>query len=729
MTDYEEIKGQIEEIIFHNEENGYTNCVIKREFDEITLIGNLPFVSTGESIRAFGFWEEHPVYGIRFKSTKVERVMPSDTDGMRLFLSSGIISGVGVATAQKIVNEFGEDALNVIQNEPEKLAKIRGITKTKAESISASFIEHRDCVETVMYMQQYGVSANIALKIHKKYGTNAKEEINNNPYILCDDIMGVSFAVADRIASQTGFEQNHPLRIKSGVVHTLKSASQNGHTTLKRDVLLNECARNLGVYPDEVDSEISSLIYEGRLVEENEFIYLPYLYSAEKYSASRLFDLSSRVKGMNESEKNRVEAFFEGDISLSFEQREAVFFANENGVLVITGGPGTGKTTVIKTIIESFSMRGIKTELTAFTGKASKRLFESTGHEAKTIHRLLEAKPLENDERSVFTRNEKNPLDADAIIVDEMSMVDILLFSDLLKAMKKGSRLIMVGDYDQLSSVGPGNVLKDIINSNTIKCIRFNKVFRQAEKSMIVTNAHRINNGEMPKVEPDGDFFFIRRGNYECTDEILSVLSTRLPEKYGYDPFNDIQVITPSRKGILGTKALNSAIQEVLNPPSVTKKEKRSGESIFREGDKVMQTKNDYNMPFIRHGEEGEGIYNGDIGIIKKIHPTLSYMEIEFDDDRLCEYEFSRLGELELAYALTVHKTQGCEFKAIIIPSVNFAPLLMRRNLLYTAVTRAKELAVLIGNEESLNCFIRNNHEAQRFSNFKERLEECFSKI
>jgi exodeoxyribonuclease V alpha subunit len=726
----ESIEGEVREIIYYNDDNCY--CVFDLIYGKnsvITAVGHMPYVSSGESVRLTGVWKSHPDYGEQFSFDTFERTMPQKVSAIKTYLASGVIPGIRESTATKMTEIFGEDTLEVIKNEPEKLTVIKGISKSKALKINEAFLIRQDAAATVMYFQQFGVSAKMAVKIHKKFGALSVETVKTNPYVLCDDISGIGFKTADRIAYSMGIMQNHPGRIKSGIRYALSEAAQNGHTCYPRNSLIPYCCRLLGCNEVEITSGFDSLCMEGKAVYESEsgMCYLTALYNEEISVATRLLTLSDKKKEhLNFDPISAIESASEG-ITLSEKQYDAVYAALTENILVITGGPGTGKTTIINTILKIYFNLGLKVSLAAPTGKAAKRLSEACGAEAKTLHRLLKLDIISDTDDYTYTTDGEDPLDSDVVIVDEVSMVDLSLMNVLLKSLKRGARLILAGDADQLPSVGAGNVLKDIIDSKKVNVITLTEVFRQAGESMIVTNAHRINSGEMPICNmKDKDFFFIPRSPSDAAFTIADLCCARLPRTYSYDPMRHIQVLCPSKKGATGTVALNTTLQRYLNPPAADKKEKKHGDVTFRTGDKVMQVKNNYNIPYVRMSdeEEGCGIYNGDIGIIMDIDLKRNVMLIEFDDERLVEYEASWLDELELAYALTVHKSQGCEFKAVILAVSPVAPMLTVRNLLYTAVTRAREIVVMVGSEDTVSKMVANNRETKRYSGLLDKLKE-----
>lgn len=723
------IEGEVREIVYYNDDNCY--CVFDLDFGRnlITCVGHIPYITAGERVRLEGVWTSHPDYGEQFKFDNFIRTIPQKVNAIRTYLASGVIPGIREATAVKMTDIFGEDTLEVIKNEPEKLTVIKGISLAKAMKMNEAFLIRQDAANTVMYLQQFGVSAKMAVKIHKKFGSLAVDLIKGNPYTLCDEISGIGFKTADCIAFQMGVAASHPGRIKSGIRHALGEAAQNGHTCYPKESLIPYCCRLLGCDAVEVENGFSELIMSGRIVFESAtgLCYLTPLYNEELSVATHLLTLiGKRSKKPPFDIDAAIEEASEG-ITLSEKQYEAVKCACKENIMVITGGPGTGKTTIINTILKIAFKFGMNVSLAAPTGKAAKRLSEACNAEAKTLHRLLGLDIISETDEYTYTKDSNDPLLSDIVIVDEVSMVDLSLMSALLKSLKKDAKLILAGDADQLPSVGAGNVLKDIIDSGKFPVITLTEVFRQAQESMIVTNAHRINSGQMPICNiKEKDFFFIPRTPHDADTTIADLCAKRLPGTYSYNPLRDIQVLCPSKKGPTGTIALNNTLQKYLNPPAKSKKEKKYGETLFRTGDKVMQIKNNYNIPFLnlRTNEEGMGIYNGDIGIIADINTQKAVMIIEFDDERLVEYEFAWLDELELAYALTVHKSQGCEFKAVILSVSPVAPMLSVRNLLYTAVTRAREIVVLVGSDETVGRMVANNRETKRYSGLPLKLKK-----
>lgn len=722
------IEGEVREVVYYNDDNCYSVFDINYANGIFTCVGNIPYLTAGERVRLEGAWTNHPDYGEQFKFDNFERTVPQKVSAIRTYLASGVIPGIRDATAVKMTDLFGEDTLEIIRNSPEKLTQIKGISLSKAMKMNEAFLIRQDAANTVMYFQQFGVSAKMAVKIHKKFGSLAADLIKGNPYILCEEISGIGFKTADRIAFRMGVSPSHPGRIKSGIRHALSEAAQNGHTCYPKDSLLPYCCRMLGCEMTDVESGFSDLVMQGKIVYETKtnLCYLTALYNEELSVATHLLSLlASKSKKCPYDIPSATDEASEG-ITLSQKQYEAVKEALTENILIITGGPGTGKTTIINTILKIYFKMGLNVSLAAPTGKAAKRLGEACNAEAKTLHRLLKLDIISDTDEYSYSAD-LDPIESDVVIVDEMSMVDLSLMNALLKSLKKNAKLILAGDYDQLPSVGAGNVLKDMIDSERFPVITLKEVFRQAEESMIVTNAHRINSGKMPLCNKKGkDFFFIPRTSADASQTIADLCAKRLPDTYSYDPLRHIQVLCPSKKGATGTFSLNMTLQKYLNPQSKSKKEKKSGDTLFRTGDKVMQIKNDYNIPYIRTStnEEGLGIYNGDIGIILDIDTKKSVMIIEFDDEKLVEYDFAWLDELELAYALTVHKSQGCEFKAVILSVSPVAPMLTVRNLLYTAVTRARENVILVGSEDTVAKMVANNRVTLRYSGLLNKLKE-----
>ncbi len=723
------ISGEVVNIIYRNDDNGYTVCEIETKDDVVVAVGYLVGVFEGDVINADGTWIKHNVYGEQFKIEIFEKEVPETESAILKYLCSGIIKGIREKTAKKIVEAFGKDSLKIIENAPFKLSELRGISAKKAIEIQQSYIEQMGATTLIMFLQKYNISVNMAAKIYKRFGPMSQDVIKKNPYILVEEIDGVGFKTADDAALKMGIEKNNKYRIKAGTLYSLKYNTQFGHTYLPYELLVEMSCKLLGVDEDKVKDAIELLLEDACIVDETvggkRRIYYYRHYFAEQYVAKRITEFAHLKFDEDEDrilkDIKRHESIQK--IELALLQKDAIINAVTNGALVITGGPGTGKTTIINTIISIMEEKGLKVALTAPTGRAAKRMSQVCHKEAKTIHRLLGVDFSDNDEVT-FSSDETNPLGYDIIIVDEMSMVDISLMQGLLKAINYGSRLIMVGDINQLPSVGPGNVLRDIIESGIVKVIRLTEIFRQAEKSMIVVNAHKINRGEMPISNAENtDFFFASIENTTRGAEyILSLLSEKLPEKYNIKP-NDIQVLSPYKKGVTGIINLNNLLQEKLNPPKREKNEKEYGGFVFREGDKVMQIKNNYDLEWenIENSKLGSGVFNGDVGFINSINPLLKTIDVIYDDKKV-SYDFKELDQLELAYAITVHKSQGSEFDCVIIPVYDGPFMLINRNLFYTAVTRAKNLVVLVGSESIIKKMIENDKQLTRYSGLKEKL-------
>ena len=732
--EYFSLSGAVIEIIYNNEDNGYTICeIMNKEDGQFTAVGYMPYISEGESIEVSGCWVTHPEYGEQFSVKGYKSLLPTETGAILQYLSSGIIPGIREATAKKIVKKFGEDTFNVMLNYPERLSEVNGISAQKAQKVGEEFQRLQSMSGIVMFLQQFNISAKAAANVHRIFGSDAVEKIKKNPYILADNIDGITFKTADNIANVLNIPKNSPERIGSFVKYTLTNAAYGlGHTYLPEDILINHVVEELNVSLDEAKNVISELSLQKDVfidtVNSQNACYLMDLLTAELYIARRITALVNTDRKITMSEPDALSLINEisqkEGIILAEEQRNAVLSSVTSGCVIITGGPGTGKTTTINTIIRVMQRMKLKVALCAPTGRAAKRMSEITGLEAKTIHRLLGVVRNDNDLNAIFSRNESNPLSEDVIIIDEMSMLDVNLMHSLLAAVKPGARVIMVGDVDQLPSVGPGNLLNDLISSNMVPVIRLSHIFRQAQESLIVMNAHRINKGEAPVFKnADSDFFFMVRGDSTSSAETIADLyKTRLPQKYKIDPVSSIQILSPSKKGTLGVIALNNLLQQEINPPDFMKNEYKRGNVTFRVGDKVMQNKNNYDITWIRdNGEEGMGIFNGDIGIISRISTIDKMLEIVFDEDKHVEYSFNNIDELELSYAVTVHKSQGNEFDFVIIPVANFPPMLMFRNLLYTAITRAKKMVILVGDAKCLYKMINNNSKQKRYSGLLEK--------
>jgi len=729
------VEGIIQDIIYTNEANGYTVCEIKSGTDMVTAVGYMPFINEGETIKASGKWISHQDYGEQFKVEIYEKVLPQTAEAIEKYLASGIVKGVGPATAARIVARFGTETLDVINTNPQRLSEIKGISLDKAAAIGQALYEQRGLREIVMFLQEYGISASICLKIHKAYADMAVSRIKENPYRLCEDVFGIGFKTADRIAMKLGIDVNSKFRIKSGIKYVLSHAASNGHTYLPEDILKEQAGSLLGTETLDIEDALISLIFDKTVVTERDdisnHIYLSSFYNAEQGVCKKLLELSQTRfnTDLGDFGEKLLKLEAEEGIELAQMQREAIREAMTSGVLIITGGPGTGKTTIIKSIISLLNSDGRKVTLAAPTGRAAKRMSEATGFESRTIHRLLEISYAGDDRELVFQRNENNPIEADVIIIDEMSMVDILLMNHLLKAVPPGSRLILAGDADQLPSVGAGSVLEDIISCNAVRTVRLTEIFRQAGESMIIVNAHRINKGEIPILNArDKDFFLVaRNGMDSIVRTVVDLCSRRLPDTYGFDPMKDIQVLSPSKKSPAGVVNLNLELQKVLNPTDRRKKEKVSRDYIFREGDRIMQVKNNYDLRWEKSENrflDGTGVFNGDVGLIRKINEEEQCIEVLFDDERLVEYDYSILDEIEPAFAVTIHKSQGSEFPVIVMPVFPGPRVLMTRNLLYTAVTRAKSMVVLVGDEGSLHDMVENERETLRYSGLSMKLKK-----
>lgn len=726
------IDGVVETIIYTNSENGYTVCDVAYCGQLITMTGCMPDLTEGEKIEAHGDWVVHPEYGDQFKVEYYERHMPSTQEEIEKYLGSGILPGIGKATAKKIVKMFGEDSLDIIENTPEKLLAVSGITVKKVEEIHKKFIELIGVREVIIFFQRFNLSPSVAVKAYSVFGSEAVSVIKSNPYIAADRVEGITFKNADEMALEMGFDKASPERIACGIKFLLRQIGYlNGHTYLPRSTVAAQAAQLLEIETGPVENVIADMLLREEIILENigdyDALYLAEYYNAEKRVAQKLLEMSGIIFDTDNDKLDALinEIEHENNIKLAEAQLEAVKCVFGNSAMVITGGPGTGKTTIIRTIIELAENMGKKVMLTAPTGRAAKRMSEVCGEEAKTIHRLLEITPGEKEVGNRFAKNENNRLDCDILIVDEMSMVDILLMDSLLAAIAPGTRLVMVGDSDQLPSVGAGNVLKDIIDSDSLSCIKLKEIFRQARESMIVVNAHRINRGEMPLLnDSDGDFFLVcREDPLSIPETIADLCVRRLPKFYGFNGSSQIQVLTPTRKSIIGVSNLNAVLQDRLNPPSPEKDEYMTGRCVYRIGDKVMQIKNNYQLEWekLDGSEKGMGVFNGDVGFVSQISKSGQKLTVVFDD-RAVVYDFMLLDELEIAYAATVHKSQGSEFDAVVIPMCDTHRVLMTRNLLYTAITRAKKLVVLVGTEETVKQYVDNNNIRMRFSGLKQKM-------
>lgn len=735
----EVLSGLVESILFKSDDTGYVVAKVEVNKEIIAIVGTLPFLKESQHVKLKGQWVLHKQFGRQFKVEEYEEILPDSIDGIIKYLSTGVIHGIGPVTAKKIVAAFGEKTLDIMDNNIERLKEIEGIGQKKFEIIYESYIEQKDLKDIMIYFQGHGITPNQCIKIYKKFGPMSKDIVCENPYILSDEISGIGFMTADKIAKNIGVESTSDFRIQSGIKYVLNQFSSAGNTYMPKEELIKEVTNVLNIEKELVEENVYNAALENKIkiekINEIEAVFsLPYYY-CELGVTNKIITLSiENFRTINTDVEFEVEEFEKNNnIKFADAQREAIIGAFDNGIEIITGGPGTGKTTIIKSIIEIYEKNKMRVLLAAPTGRAAKRLSESTGREAKTIHRLLEV-GTSDDEKSFFGKGEGSPLEGDVIIIDEASMIDIMLMHSLLKAIELGTRVIIVGDVDQLPSVGPGNVLKDLIESNFIKVVRLNAVFRQGKESLIVTNAHKINNGEMPCLNRrDGDFFFDNKeDNEEILDTIVDLINRRLPRfNKSWDRLKDIQILTPMRKGILGVQNLNNKLQEILNPPSPNKKEKEVKEIIFREGDKVMQTKNNYQIEWFRingYGDnEGKGVFNGDMGFIESINETDKTVTVIFDDERKVIYDYIYLDELDLAYAITIHKSQGSEFKVVITPAFMGSPFLMNRNLLYTGITRAKELVVVVGKPKALKYMVDNTNSNERYSSLKDRILEITS--
>lgn len=738
----ESVTGYIDHIIFRNEDNGYTVMVLKgvEEEDELTCVGSFPVVTQGASVELEGNFTQHPVYGKQFQAVRLTEKMPEDALAMERYLGSGAIKGIGAALAGRIVRHFGDETLRIVEEEPERLAEVKGISEKKAREIAMQIAEKSDMRKAMMFLQKYGISLNLGAKIYQKYGDSVYSVLQENPYRLADDISGVGFKIADEIAYRIGIHTDSDYRIKSGMIYTLLQATGEGHIYLPKEELFRRASELLGVDSSYMEKHLVDLSMDRKIIQKEQddqiLIYPAQYYYLELNTARMLRELDIFCPEDEKMVERRiVQIEKETGTILDEMQKKAVREAAGHGLLILTGGPGTGKTTTINAIIRYFEGEGAEIRLAAPTGRAAKHMTEATGYEAQTIHRLLELTGMPEDDREGqpihFERNAENPLEADAIIIDEMSMVDIHLIHSLLMAVTAGTRLILVGDENQLPSVGPGNVLRDIIRSEQFPVVELKKIFRQASESDIVVNAHKINKGEQVEINNKSrDFFFLKRYDVDIIIRVvIALIQEKLPKYVEAKPF-EIQVLTPMRKGLLGVERLNQILQRYLNPPDATKKEKEIGQGLFREGDKVMQVRNNYQLEWEIRGrygipiEKGVGVFNGDTGIIKTINDFAETAEVEFEDGRWAEYSFKQLDELELAYAVTIHKSQGSEYPAVIIPLLSGPRMLMNRNLLYTAVTRARKCVTVVGSEETFRDMIRNEKQQRRYSSLDLRIRE-----
>ena len=735
------ITGYVDHIVYQNSDNGYTVMTLVAEGEEVTCVGMCKGLGQGENISAEGEYIEHPVYGRQFKIQTYETVAPTDRAGMERYLGSGAIRGVGEALAARIVKKFGDDTFRIIEEEPERLAEVKGISERKAQEIAVQMEEKKDLREALVYLQQYGISNTLAVKIYNTYGMEMYSVMRENPYRLAEDVSGVGFRIADEIAGRIGIHTDSDYRIRSGILYTLLQAVGEGHCFLPLELLLRRASELLGVSEENIRPQVDNLIMDRKLVAKGDAVFAATYYYAELNCANMLRNLNipmleaENLPAQNMAIRKRLERMAENlSMELDELQLKAVEESIKNGLFILSGGPGTGKTTTINMIIRYFESEGMDIFLAAPTGRAAKRMTEATGFEAKTIHRLLELNSALSDDdtrRANFERNQENPLEADVVIIDEMSMVDIQLFQALLKAILPGTRLILVGDVDQLPSVGPGQVLRDLMNSEAFPMVTLEKIFRQAGESDIVVNAHRINKGEQIALDNKSrDFFLLERNDVNVIyKHMIQLIREMLPNYVNATPF-DIQVLTPMRKGSLGCETLNGILQRYLNPADPHKKEHSYGNTVFREGDKVMQIKNNYQLEWEIVGrynipiDKGMGVFNGDMGRVLEINETMSTLLVEFDDGRRVNYPFSGLEELELSYAITIHKSQGSEYPAVILPLLGGPKMLFNRNLLYTGITRARNCVTILGSSETVRNMIDNVSENRRYTALESRIRE-----
>ena len=732
----EKLAGYVEHIIYRNADNGYTVLNLVSGEEEITCVGIFSAIAEGENIEASGDYTDHPTYGKQFKVESFEEKAPEDEEAIERYLGSGAIRGIGLALAARIVRRFKADTFRIIEEEPERLAEVKGISERKAMEIADQVNEKRDLRQAMIFLQQYGITMNLAVKVYQQYGQEVYGIIRENPYRLADDIEGVGFRTADEIAVRVGIRMDSDFRIRSGILYVLLQASTEGHTYLPEEELTRRTGQLLEVGEEQIEKQYMDLAIERKIImkqgENQTQIYAASFYYMEANTATMLkqLNVSYDVPDLEIEERvRRIEK--QTGMELDEHQMTAVKEAVRNGLLIITGGPGTGKTTTINTIIKYFEMEGLDIFLAAPTGRAAKRMSETTGFEARTIHRMLELNGGV-DGAAGFERNEQNPLETDVVIIDEMSMVDMSLMHALLKAVAVGTRLILVGDVNQLPSVGPGSVLRDIIRSHECNVVMLTKIFRQASTSDIIVNAHKINQGEEVTLDNKSmDFFFLKRYDADVIiSVVLQLIKQKLPKFVDATPY-DIQVLTPMRKGLLGVERLNGILQRYLNPPSPQKREKEHGDILFREGDKIMQTRNNYQLEWeirTKYGlsvDKGTGVFNGDMGIVREINDFAETMTVEFDEGRMVEYPYKLLDELELAYAITIHKSQGSEYPAVVIPLLSGPSMLMNRNLLYTAVTRARKCVTLVGNEVTFAQMVQNTSQQKRYSGLCDRLKEA----
>ena len=736
----EELQGYVDHIVFRNADNGYTVLNLISDEDEITCVGIFPVVTEGEILLLHGEYTSHPTYGEQFQMKSYETKPPEDVLSMERYLASGAIKGIGVALAARIVRRFKNDTFRIMEEEPERLAEVKGISERMAMEISNQMVEKKDLRDAMIFLEKYGISTNLAVKIYQAYGQEIYSVIHENPYRMAEEVSGIGFKIADEIASRVGIRTDSDFRIRSGILYCLTGAATLGHTYLPREELLRYANQLLGVEPEHIEGHIMNLAMDGKVELKEEGIYAKSFYRMEQRSAGMLHALNQEYDVTPAKLAQAIARISEEEqMELDEWQAEAVRQAATHGLFVLTGGPGTGKTTTIRAMISYFVGEGYDIFLAAPTGRAAKRMSETTGYEAKTIHRMLEVNgAMSEAEESakqiggMFERNESNPLEADVIIIDEMSMVDITLLYALLKAVGAGTRLILVGDVNQLPSVGPGNVLRDIIASGCFPVVTLQKIFRQASQSDIVVNAHKINDGEHIALDNKSkDFFLLKRYDADVIINVMLQLVKQKMQRYVDATSYDIQVLTPTRKGLLGVERLNTILQQYLNPPAKQKKEHQVGDRIFREGDKVMQIRNNYQLEWeirSRYGlaiDKGLGVFNGDVGIIQEINDYSSTVSVLYDENRLVQYPFKGLDELELAYAITIHKSQGSEYPAVVMPLLPGPRMLMNRNLLYTAVTRARKCITIVGDENVFYQMVDNTTQQRRYSGLQERIKEA----
>lgn len=733
----EELKGLVEGIVFKSEDTGYTVIRFREGTQIHTAVGSVPHIKEGQNLNLKGTWAAHAQFGRQFKIEEVEEILPTSKDGIERYLSSGVIHGIGPVTAKKIISKFGDKTLEILDNDINRLKEVEGIGKKKLQIIIDSYSEQKELKNISLFFQEHGISMNQTLKIYKKYGNIAIDVVKENPYVLCEEISGIGFKTADKIAQSIGIARDSSFRIQSGIRYLINNFCASGNTYIPKEQLIKDAVETLSVDKHIVEENILNASLDNKvkieMLEKHEGVFtIPYYYSELGITNKILTLAIANFQNVN-VDIDELISRFEGFNNIDFapSQREAILGAFTNGIEIITGGPGTGKTTIIKAIIDIFEQCKMKVVLAAPTGRAAKRMSESTGREAKTIHRLLDMVVADSEEEKVFQKIDSEPIDANVVIVDEASMIDVSLMHNLLKSIKVGTRLIIVGDIDQLPSVGAGNVLSDLIESKFTKVVRLGEIFRQGKESMIVVNAHKINKGEVPVLNEKGkDFFFVREESQDrMVTTIVDLINRRLPSfNKNWDKYKDIQILAPMKKGNIGVMNLNQEIQAVLNEKKSYKQEKTYRDITFREGDKVMQIKNNYTLKWTRVGgfgdNQGEGVFNGDMGFIESIDNENKTLSVIFDDERKVIYDFTFLDELELAYAITIHKSQGSEFPVVIIPVYMGAPFLMNRNLLYTGITRAKKMVVVVGVTRALKFMVDNTNSMERYSSLKWRIQE-----